>query len=365
MPPSSSKLAVGAIVSVKKRCLHGADSRKDLPVDLTNRVCDLEVASFTHEEINRKDVPVAVLFHPSKPGDAFYASVGMIKVIAATPAGAADVAAELEEEEDEDSPEHVEDEVVDVDDGDDFEAENEDDAAENEDDANDENGEQLPALPELKARTGTEFHFDAVLTGVNIPHPGAAPRRRPQWLHHTREPELLSPGYVFSSFFPETVMERLLTATNRRLAAKGHAPTSKEELLAVIGAVMMTASLFSQVPRRDLFYPSASRFNPHPDLRSEINHKRCEAILASLALSDTEPPPYKDQLFHLREMQRGFNAHMRNIFRPGTVTCLDESMVAYNNDKVPAWVYVGRKPHPHGFEYHTIADAETAIIFKI
>jgi len=101
------------------------------------------------------------------------------------------------------------------------------------------------------------------------------------------------------------------------------------------------------------------------NLSTFISRRRVDDVLESLTLSDTEPPPYKDPLFHVREMQRSFNKHMNDVFTPGTVTCLDESMVAYHNDSSPAWVFVGRKPHPHGFEYHTIADATTAVIFRI
>lgn len=70
-----------------------------------------------------------------------------------------------------------------------------------------------------------------------------------------REPHFLSPGFVFSSFFPSAVMERLLVATNRKLATTGEPPTYRDEVLAIIGGVMMTSSLFSQVSREAAFPP--------------------------------------------------------------------------------------------------------------
>ena len=56
---------------------------------------------------------------------------------------------------------------------------------------------------------------------------------------------------------------------------------------------------------------------------------------------------------------------MHNVFTPGTVTCLDESLVAYHRDSSPAWDPAGRKPRPHGFVYHTMVDAATAVIFRM
>lgn len=56
---------------------------------------------------------------------------------------------------------------------------------------------------------------------------------------------------------------------------------------------------------------------------------------------------------------------MQAVFNPSWLTCLDESMVIFFNAFAPGWMNVKRKPHPFGNEYHTIACADTHIIFYV
>eukprot|EP00043_Microstomoeca_roanoka_P016037 m.161606 g.161606 ORF g.161606 m.161606 type:complete len:381 (-) comp16378_c1_seq2:150-1292(-) len=56
---------------------------------------------------------------------------------------------------------------------------------------------------------------------------------------------------------------------------------------------------------------------------------------------------------------------MTRAFRPGTLTCLDESMCQWTNEYAPANMHVPRKPTPDGNEYHSIACVESGIMFQI
>eukprot|EP00055_Hartaetosiga_balthica_P018338 m.133075 g.133075 ORF g.133075 m.133075 type:complete len:412 (+) comp9491_c0_seq2:1076-2311(+) len=72
-----------------------------------------------------------------------------------------------------------------------------------------------------------------------------------------------------------------------------------------------------------------------------------------------------DQFWKVRPMIEAFNRNTNNAFSPGWLTCLDESMVQWTNEKAPGFMYVGRKPTNNGNEYHTIACAETKILFGV
>jgi hypothetical protein len=67
----------------------------------------------------------------------------------------------------------------------------------------------------------------------------------------------------------------------------------------------------------------------------------------------------------IRDMVKLFNDHMEAIFNPSWLTCLDESMVVFQNEFAPNWVCIKRKPHPFGNEWHTIACCISKIIFRI
>ena len=65
-------------------------------------------------------------------------------------------------------------------------------------------------------------------------------------------------------------------------------------------------------------------------------------------------------------MINSYNDHLSKVFIPSWISCLDESMSAWTSKwTCPGWVYVPRKPHPHGNEYHTIACGESGVLYAI
>ena len=65
-------------------------------------------------------------------------------------------------------------------------------------------------------------------------------------------------------------------------------------------------------------------------------------------------------------MIKEWNQNMRDHYVPSWANCLDESMsIWWQRWTCPGWMFVPRKPHPFGNEYHTIADALTMIIWGI
>ena len=57
---------------------------------------------------------------------------------------------------------------------------------------------------------------------------------------------------------------------------------------------------------------------------------------------------------------------MELIFRPGWITCLNESMSRwFSKMSCPSWVFFPRKPDPFDNKYHTISCVESGIIFAL
>ena len=78
-----------------------------------------------------------------------------------------------------------------------------------------------------------------------------------------------------------------------------------------------------------------------------------------------ESPSFVDKFFWVRELIKGFNDNMTEVFIASWLVCIDESMVVFYNKYAPGWIAVKRKPHLLGNEYHTTACCLTKIIFWI
>ena len=58
----------------------------------------------------------------------------------------------------------------------------------------------------------------------------------------------------------------------------------------------------------------------------------------------------------MRQMEDKWNANMTKFFEPYWVRLIDERMQEWiSKYACPAWMCVGRKPHPFGNERHNIA----------
>lgn len=57
---------------------------------------------------------------------------------------------------------------------------------------------------------------------------------------------------------------------------------------------------------------------------------------------------------------------MADFFSPSWISCLDESMSPWTSRwTCPGWMFVPRKPHPSGNEYHTIACGLSGILWHM
>lgn len=97
-----------------------------------------------------------------------------------------------------------------------------------------------------------------------------------------------------------------------------------------------------------------------------MSRNRFDDILSSLVYTNQEVPSYRDKFFQIRQMVMAWNDNMHQSFSPGWITCLDESMMVWTNQfSCPGFMFVPRKPHPFGNEWHTICCGVSGIMFAI
>ena len=169
----------------------------------------------------------------------------------------------------------------------------------------------------------------------------------------------------FIYFLPEAYMkEILLVATNKNDLDN----VTWGELLVYIGLWFLMASINTGCDRRAYWENSPVspwkgapyRFNEYMTLA------RFEQITSSLTFTDIPFPQYTDKFHEVRQMIIEFNHHMKEVFIPSWVSCLDESISIWTSRwTCPGWMYVPRKPHPQGNEYHSIACGESGIMYRI
>ncbi|KAL7461168.1 hypothetical protein ACHAXS_001596 [Conticribra weissflogii] len=81
-------------------------------------------------------------------------------------------------------------------------------------------------------------------------------------------------------------------------------------------------------------------------------------ITSAITYTDKDPPPFVDKFYDVRQMLDAFNDHYKQNYIPSWMNCLDESMSSWLNQYCPGFMFVPRKPHPSGNEYHLIADGD-------
>ena len=90
-----------------------------------------------------------------------------------------------------------------------------------------------------------------------------------------------------------------------------------------------------------------------------MNEWKFKQITKSICLTNTEKSPYVDKFNDVRSMLAAFNTHTREVFIPGCVSYLDDSMSIW---AFPSFIFVPCKPHT---EYHSICCALSGIMFGV
>ncbi|KAI2500665.1 Transposase IS4 [Fragilaria crotonensis] len=168
----------------------------------------------------------------------------------------------------------------------------------------------------------------------------------------------------FLHFLPQEFFKTtILQATNETLSD----PLTWDEFLRFMAILFLLGT--TQGVQRRMFWA-----NDMPDifcgapfrLHAYMSRRRFEAILKHLKLTTTPPPAFKHPFHPVNDIIDAFNKHTQACFSPSWVSCLDESMSVWTNMwTCPGWVFVPRKPHPKGNEYHSICCGLSGIMFAI
>lgn len=160
----------------------------------------------------------------------------------------------------------------------------------------------------------------------------------------------------FTLFLPENWMkEVMLPEMNRHIL--GSKQVDWPEFLRFIGLLLLMASVQVGCDRRAWFEDTKpSEFEGAPfRLHKYMARTRFECILNTLRYTNQPPPVYKEKFHRVRDLLKARNTHTTSVFIASWVSCLDESMSPWTlRWTYPGWMYVPRKPHPMGNEYHTI-----------
>jgi len=159
----------------------------------------------------------------------------------------------------------------------------------------------------------------------------------------------------------------VLKCTNKNLSDDKQ--LDRGEFLRFVGLWLLMSSIdggfdkmeyWSTVPAGDMLSGAPYRFN------TWMSRNRFRAILHALLYSDEEKPRYADKFHCVRKLIRLWNENIQEIFRPGWLTCLDESMSRwFTKISCPGWVFCPRQPHSFGNEYHSICCSLSGIMFGI
>ena len=178
--------------------------------------------------------------------------------------------------------------------------------------------------------------------------------------------EVVSFTRVFLLLFPRTLVEKVILAeTNKKIDKK----ITLGEFLRFIGLwLVITYASPGNLSRKE-FWSSKKleRERGAPfRLNDLMSSNRFEDIIKNLTFTNRQPPAFKDKFWEIRQMVEEWNNTMRDVFIPGWISCLDESMsIWYNKWTCPGYVFCPRKPHPFGNEYHSICCGLCGILFRV
>lgn len=179
------------------------------------------------------------------------------------------------------------------------------------------------------------------------------------------EPEFASYVGIFLIFFPRVLLnEIVLKETNK---AHPDLLLTWGELLRFLGLILFMATV-GNYNRREFWSSQPISVDHGAPYRFHhwMSGKRFEAIMRCFTITSRSPPSFEDKFWEVREIIEVWNKWMLENFRPSWINCLDESMsIWFNKFTCPGWMFVPRKPHPFGNEYHSIGCGMSTIMWAI
>ena len=156
----------------------------------------------------------------------------------------------------------------------------------------------------------------------------------------------------------------LIPATNKRIEGKYMNLT---DFFVFVGLILFM-SLYVGCNRNDFFTDALiTLLHGAPICLSVyMSGWRFNNILKALSFTSDDAPPFKDKFWEIRRLIKEWNDHMKEVFMPSWVSCLDESISPWTNKfTCPGFILCPCKPHNKGNEYHFICCSLSHLMFAI
>ena len=139
------------------------------------------------------------------------------------------------------------------------------------------------------------------------------------------------------------------------------------EFLCVIGCCLVIACYVGH-SIRDLFLNDP--ITPHKGTPIRLNHiiygRFLDNITQVMSYTNIAITEFNYPCFQQRQIQDGWHKNMVAHFYPSWVSVIGESTKEWiNRYTLPGWIFVPRKPHPLGNEYHTILCDKSKFIYNV
>ena len=223
--------------------------------------------------------------------------------------------------------------------------------------------------PTVNETTNSVFGDWDHFTGICPRKMEAIPNTSPRMIHFSLD-AVVKPTklQLFELLFPKKfIFETILPAINDRI--EGNAVMFREFLQWLgIWFTMATCQGFS----RNKFW-STMPLTGTPDqmgapyrFNNIMSRYRFDAILRNIRYNMDEPPTFRDRFWEVRDLIKCWNDNMDEQFSSSWNSCLDESMSIWTNEYTcPGYMFVPRKPHPFGNEYHTICCCISGVLYRV
>ena len=175
----------------------------------------------------------------------------------------------------------------------------------------------------------------------------------------------MSPLQVFFLCYPKKYLtEVVIPATNPNLKL---GPLDLRELVCFFGCIFYMSCFQGISDRKEWWSRSPPTMNSGAPFRLNkyMSGNRFEDIVQGLRHTTLDPPAYLDRFFEVRQMWDYFNEHYDEEYISSHLSTLDESVAVWLDQHGPGFMFIPRKPHPFGNEYHTIADVETTMTYRM
>ena len=148
-----------------------------------------------------------------------------------------------------------------------------------------------------------------------------------------------------------------MTATNAYIEVNA---VTFGEFLKYFGLWLLMENTIASFNRRywfdDSYQPSMWQGSPFR-LGHYMTGYCFDQITSALRFTIIEYPIWRYRVHQVMDLIKYFNDHMKIIFIPGWISCLDESMSLWTIQwTCPGWIFCPRKPQPYVNEYHSICD---------